>query len=83
MLAEGSSDRDFMKKLEGAPVTVDQWQLEKLALVTTRAEVLYYVPGLPREFHAGVWGKVFATAEAALCVTSRDAGKERPHRGHP
>ena len=66
MLADGSSDHGFLERIEGTPVTVDQWQLEKLALVKTRAEVLYYVPGLPREFHASVWGKVFATAEAAL-----------------
>ena len=66
MLIEGSSDRAFMKKIESGPVTVDQWQLEKLALVTTRAEVLYYVPGLPREFHSGVWGKVFESAEGAV-----------------
>ncbi len=68
MLIEGSSDRAFMKKIEGVPVTVDQWQLEKLALVTTRAEVLYYVPGLPREFHSGVWGKVFPSAEEAVAA---------------
>jgi len=66
MLAEGLPDHVFMKKIEGAPVTVDQWQLEKLALVTSRAEVLYYVPGLPREFHAALWGKVCASAEEAV-----------------
>jgi nickel-dependent lactate racemase len=66
MLAEGSPDHVFMKKIEGVPVTVDQWQLEKLALVTTRAEVLYYVPGLPREFHSALWGKACASAEEAI-----------------
>jgi nickel-dependent lactate racemase len=66
MLAEGSPDHAFMKNIEGVPVTVDQWQLEKLALVTTRAEVLYYVPGLPREFHSALWGKAYATAEEAI-----------------
>ena len=66
MLAEGSPDHVFMKKIEGGPVTVDQWQLEKLALVTTRTEVLYYVPGLPREYHSTLWGKVFPSAEEAL-----------------
>jgi hypothetical protein len=55
-----------MEKIEGVPVTVDQWQLEKLALVTTRAEVLYYVPGLPREFHSALWGKACASAEEAI-----------------
>ena len=66
LLREGLSDRDFLKKIEGAPVTVDQWQLEKLALVTTQAEVLYYAPGLPREFHSALWGKPCASAEEAL-----------------
>jgi nickel-dependent lactate racemase len=66
LLAEGLSDHAFMQKIAGAPVTVDQWQLEKLALVTDRAEVCYYVPGLPREFHSAVWGKVCASAEEAI-----------------
>ena len=66
MLAEGTADQTFLRKIEGAPVIVDQWQLEKLALVTGRAEVLYYVPGLPREFHSALWGKSFASAEEAV-----------------
>jgi nickel-dependent lactate racemase len=65
MLAEGSPDNLFMKNIERAPVTVDQWQLEKLALVTHRAEVLYYVPGLPRELHSSLWGKAYASAAEA------------------
>jgi len=70
LIAEGSPDHVFMKKIEGAPVTVDQWQLEKLAMVTARAEVLYYVPGLPREFHSALWGKSYASAqEAVLALT--------------
>ena len=66
MLGEGLPDHVFMKKILGGPVTVDQWQLEKLALVTTRAEVLYYVPGLPREFHSALWGTAYASAEDAI-----------------
>ena len=71
-------NRDFLKKIEGAPVTVDQWQLEKLALVTTRAEVLYYAPGLPREFHSALWGKPCASAEEA--VKALTEGLERNAR---
>ena len=66
MLAEGLPDHVFMKKIESTPVTVDQWQLEKLALVTTRAEVLYYVPGLPSAFHSALWGKALASAEEGI-----------------
>jgi nickel-dependent lactate racemase len=66
MLAEGSSDCAFLKRIAERPVTVDQWQLEKLALVTTRAEVLYHVPGVPREFHAALWGKSYSSPEEAV-----------------
>jgi lactate racemase len=70
MLAEGLSDREFMERIDGAPVTVDQWQLEKLALVTTRAQVLYYAPGLPHQFHRALWGKSCASAEEAMTALS-------------
>jgi nickel-dependent lactate racemase len=63
MLAENPSDRRFMEQIATAPVVVDQWQLEKLGLVTA---ALYYVPGLPAEYHASLWGKSFPTAHAAI-----------------
>jgi len=70
MLLENPSDRDFLERINGSPVTVDQWQLEKLALVTTKAEVLFYVPGLPREYHASLWGQAFPTAAAAITAAT-------------
>jgi nickel-dependent lactate racemase len=66
MLRENPSDREFLKRIAEAPVTIDQWQMEKLALVTEKAEVLFYVPGLPREYHGSLWGRAFATAAAAI-----------------
>jgi nickel-dependent lactate racemase len=66
MLAKHPTDRGFMDVIAGAPVVVDQWQLEKLALVTAKAEVLYYVPGLPRQYHASLWGKAHPTPQAAV-----------------
>jgi nickel-dependent lactate racemase len=66
MLAEGLPDHVFLKKIEGAPVIVDQWQVEKLAHVTVRAEVSYYLPGLPREFHSKIWGRAYDAAEEAI-----------------
>ncbi|MCC6859074.1 MAG: nickel-dependent lactate racemase [Bryobacterales bacterium] len=65
MVAENASDRGFMEKILNEPVVVDQWQLEKLGLVTARAEVLFHVPGLPPQYHAGLWGRSFDTAQAA------------------
>ncbi len=66
LLAKHPSDRKFMDQILHSPVVVDQWQLEKLGLVTCNADVLFYVPGLPREFHGSLWGKSYATADAAI-----------------
>ena len=68
MLRHGTSDAEFLKRIEGAPMTVDQWQLEKLALVTTERQLLYYVPGLPAEYQGKLWGRSFATPEAAVAA---------------
>ncbi|MEJ2009310.1 MAG: hypothetical protein P8Z30_14340 [Acidobacteriota bacterium] len=58
MLRENPSDEEFLRKIAAAPVVPDQWQLEKLALVTARNRVSFYVPGLPPEYHPSVWGTV-------------------------
>src|SRR6266404_6273856 len=66
MLAENPSDRRFMERIATAPVVVDQWQLEKLGLVTARLKALYYVPGLPVEYHSSLWGTSYPSAHAAV-----------------
>jgi nickel-dependent lactate racemase len=66
MLLESKSDAEFLKQIEGRQVTVDQWQLEKLALVTTEKRLLCYVPGLPSEYHANLWGRAYPTLDAAI-----------------
>jgi nickel-dependent lactate racemase len=66
MLRENPSDSEFLRSIEHAPVTIDQWQLEKLALVTAKSEILFYAPGLPAEYHASLWGRSFPTAPAAI-----------------
>jgi lactate racemase len=66
MIKEGLSDSAFMRQIENAPVTVDQWQLEKLAMVTASKKVLYYLPGLPSEYYTLLWGKALMSAEEGL-----------------
>lgn len=68
MMRRFASDREFLAYIDGAPVTVDQWQLEKLALVSTRKQVLYFTPGLPEEFRSRLWGRYCATIEDALAA---------------
>jgi nickel-dependent lactate racemase len=66
LLAAHPSPGAFLEKIAHAPVVVDQWQMEKLGLVTARAEVYYFVPGLPPAYHASLWGKSFPSATAAV-----------------
>jgi lactate racemase len=66
MLREGISDRAFLDRIASAPVIPDQWQLEKLALITRRIDVLYFVPGLSADYYPALWGKAYESAAAAL-----------------
>jgi nickel-dependent lactate racemase len=72
MLGEGSTDTEFLRRIQGAPVDVDQWQLEKLALVTTKRKLLWHVPGLPAEYHPKLWGRSFGSIEAAVAALAAD-----------
>ena len=66
MLREGVSAAEFLERIQGAPVTVNQWQLEKLAMVATRHRLHWYVPGLPPEYHQALWGQSHPTMESAV-----------------
>src|SRR5260370_155034 len=66
MVAENPSGSRFLDQIAAAPVVVDQWQLEKPGLVTAKLDLLYYVPGLPAEYHASLWGRSSPTAHAAI-----------------
>ena len=39
----------FLTEIGDAPVVIDQWQLEKLALAGQKYELFFYLPGVPRE----------------------------------
>lgn len=52
-------------------VVIDQWQLEKLALVAQKARLCFCTPGILAEDRAYLWGPVFEEprqAVAALCA---------------
>jgi hypothetical protein len=76
MIRAGLTDREFLDRIERAPVIPDQWQLEKLALVTRRASVIYYVPGLPADYYPLLWGKA-ATSPAEALATFLDGLPQR------
>jgi nickel-dependent lactate racemase len=66
MMTRYSSHQDFLSAIEGVPVTIDQWQLEKLALATRKAEVFYCVPGLPDPYMQSLWGPGFREPQEAI-----------------
>jgi len=66
MIHKHPNDRQFLDAISGTPVVVDQWQLEKLALVSTRFQVHFFTPGLPAEFRPKLWGPAYDTVQAAV-----------------
>jgi nickel-dependent lactate racemase len=68
LLKRTASDREYLDSIHSAPVIVDQWQLEKLALVTGKAEVIFYTPGLPAEDRAALWGPIYENADEAIAA---------------
>jgi len=56
MMTRYRSYREFLTAIEGAPVTIDQWQLEKLALATRKAEGVLLRSRFTRSVHAVVVG---------------------------
>jgi nickel-dependent lactate racemase len=74
LLKESPDAGEFLKTISEIPVVIDQWQLEKLALVCQTHRVWFYTPGLPAEYHASLWGPIFPTAEAALEALAKETG---------
>lgn len=71
MLRQAPPPDQFLASLDHRPVVVDQWQMEKLALVAREKQVWWYTPGLPREYHARLWGRPFTSAGEALAALPR------------
>ena len=65
LLRRFASWQSFLEHIDRSPVTIDQWQLEKLALVAQKAALHFYVPGLPAEYHPSLWGRCYASAAEA------------------
>ncbi|NWF83988.1 MAG: nickel-dependent lactate racemase [Bryobacteraceae bacterium] len=74
LMKESSGPAEFLQTISGTPVTVDQWQLEKLAIAAQRHEIWYYVPGLPPEYHSYLWGRDFSSAREALEALAERVG---------
>ncbi|HEY3440786.1 MAG TPA: nickel-dependent lactate racemase [Paludibaculum sp.] len=77
LLKESPDAGQFLETISRTPVTIDQWQLEKLALVAQTHRLWFYTPGLPAEYHSSLWGSLFhSAAEAAEALAAEVAGGE-------
>jgi nickel-dependent lactate racemase len=74
LLKESRDAGEFLKTISDSPVVIDQWQLEKLALVCQTHRVWFYTPGLPAEYHSSVWGEIFLTAAEAFDRLAEETG---------
>ena len=66
MMKRFNTPRSFLEAVKDAPVTVDQWQLEKLALVMETKEVVFHTPGVPEEYRGQMWGPVYSEFGPAM-----------------
>ncbi len=69
MLRTAPAPDRFLDELPAKPVVVDQWQLEKLAMVVRRNPLHFFTPGLPARFHPAIWGEVHPAAPRAVDQT--------------
>jgi nickel-dependent lactate racemase len=67
---KGLRDFDgFLEEIRTAPVEVDQWQLEKLALVGRKYELFFYAPGVRSEDLGFLGGRWFGSINDAVKAT--------------
>ncbi len=58
----------FLDEIQAAPVEIDQWQLEKLALTGQKNELFFYVPGVPVEQLGGLAPRCYGDIESAVAA---------------
>lgn len=75
LLKESGEVETFLASIARAEVTIDQWQLEKLALVARTHRIWYYTPGVFEEYSSHLWGKAFPSAAEALEALAGELGE--------
>jgi lactate racemase len=68
MVRRYQGPRAFLAAIENVTVEVDQWQLEKLALVALKHDVLLYMPGIAGENLGALRKDSFDSAPAAVAA---------------
>ena len=67
-LKEYSGHTEFLDKIRDTKVEIDQWQLEKLALVGLQHELFFYTPGAPMDALGSLRANAFASLDEAVAA---------------
>jgi nickel-dependent lactate racemase len=68
LLQEYTGPAGYLEKLRNAKVEIDQWQLEKLALVEQEHELLFFTPGAPKEAMGSLRTNAFGALDEAVAA---------------
>ena len=60
--------QDFLDEIENTPVEVDQWQLERLALVGVKNELSFYAPGVSKSELGSAGKQTFSDLNEAVAA---------------
>jgi Uncharacterized conserved protein len=60
--------QDFLDAIRNTPVEVDQWQLEKLALVGVKNQIFFYTPGVTKDQLGCLASRLFDDIEHAVAT---------------
>jgi lactate racemase len=71
-----SNAQSCLETMAKEPVVIDQWQLEKLALVMQRAQVWFCTPGISPADRQYLWGPTFAEPQHAIDALCTELGKD-------
>jgi hypothetical protein len=66
--ASFSSYESFLMEIGNAEVEIDQWQLEKMALVGLRHELFFYIPGVANDKLGNLASRCFPSAQTAVAA---------------
>ncbi len=68
-LSSMKSFRGFLNEIRSAPVEVDQWQLEKLALAGEKFDLYFFTPGVTKGQLGFLAESAFSTVDEAVAAT--------------
>jgi lactate racemase len=65
-LRDFAGNEEYLREIDDSAVVVDQWQLEKVALVGLRNELFFYTPGVSAEDLGALGTRCFSELNAAV-----------------